>query len=325
MLAIQKNTVDQIVTALKPYDNVLIELVFMTNETTITAAWGAEIAQTIVAADSKRIVVLPAEWAVVLPPSNIVQSCGGTSKTVCTNASTDAYYRLPPSSFGKRTLLDSAGFLPAALHAAGQNRLAAYRNTYWSWAMSGGAAIYNVDWSYTVGFEGGTATDPQASGAVTPSGPAYRKMASTLANFVNALDLSILEPSTAWVRLSKGDSETPSGTGGVFGLAPSPSPSSTGYQHPRHQQHPRRQHLAGHQFFVAFFVGYQPGARCTVDLRETMNGIDKTQCVGEFVDPSTGGVVGGEHVIKGSSSSTLALPASKEKGSGIALRVLCTA
>jgi hypothetical protein len=133
MLGIQKDMVGRIVGALEPYDNVLIELVFMTNETTITSEWGQEIVHAVATADPKRMMVVPAEWTAPLRSqlnlSNIVQSCGGSSKAVCTSASTDTYYRLPPPSLGERTLLDSGGPLAAAYNAVDGNKLAAFRNT----------------------------------------------------------------------------------------------------------------------------------------------------------------------------------------------------
>ena len=40
------------------------------------------------------------------------------------------------------------------------------------WALSGGAIVYNLDWSYTVGAENGTKQNPTV--AKTSSGPAFR-------------------------------------------------------------------------------------------------------------------------------------------------------
>jgi hypothetical protein len=134
-----------------------------------------------------------------------------------------------------------------------------------------------------------------------------------LATFIRRFDLAALSPSDRWVKVAnhQGDRSVGEIRGTVFGLAPT-IPSSA------------RSAIAEGAQFAAFIVGFAPGAVCTVDLSHEPS-TEKQQCVAEFVDPSTGGVVGGTHVIKGQGSSAMALPAVQEKGGGVALRVICSA
>ena len=65
--------------------------------------------------------------------------------------------------------------------------------------MNGGASIYNLDWSYTVGHEDGSKHDIQVTR--TPSGPQYRSMVSILSRFMSTLNLDSLVPDNSWIRV----------------------------------------------------------------------------------------------------------------------------
>lgn len=108
---------------------------------------------------------------------NSIVSCGAGAN--CTGVTG---YKMPPTS-SHPTLIDSVGPSAAvkiasntsATRAKGTVLLTASRHTYMYWAfmLSGGAAVYNLDWAYTAGgHETGTNTDPQA--ATTSSGPLYQ-------------------------------------------------------------------------------------------------------------------------------------------------------
>ena len=77
MLAAQLEMTTRIVTALKAFENVLIELVFTTDG--LAVGWAAELVKRIRAVDPARVIVLPTQWAPeLLPASGIksVISCG---------------------------------------------------------------------------------------------------------------------------------------------------------------------------------------------------------------------------------------------------------
>jgi hypothetical protein len=91
---------------------------------------------------------MPAAWRGAL-----VANCG--AGTNC-SAAGDAGYTPPAAAAtagARPSVLDSNGAVTAGL--------AAYRRIYWGWMMAGGGAVYNLDWSYTAGFEDGTKEDAQ--------------------------------------------------------------------------------------------------------------------------------------------------------------------
>ena len=141
-----------------------------------TLGWGAKLVAAVVAADPARLVVVPRAWALALQAGplgrggRLVVSCGASSS--CTSAAAPGYLA-PPAHFAAPVTLDSMGPTAAVMAAASNHTLTAFRRTYWAWMLSGGGALYNLDWSYTVGSEAGTHTGPQAS--KTPSGKAYQR------------------------------------------------------------------------------------------------------------------------------------------------------
>ena len=128
--------------------------------------------------------------------------------------------------------------------------------------LGGGAAVYNLDWSYTVGFEQGGKHDAQVM--KTPSGPVYRHVMSVLANFMTALDLSTLHPRKDWIALQDGGSDAR-----VFALAPLPSAT-----------------LKSSAKFAAYIVA-KAGASCIVKLSNA-TATTCSSAVLVFVDPQSG-------------------------------------
>jgi hypothetical protein len=142
MLSAQLGAVQRIVSALTPYDNVMIEIVFTTNHTDVK--WAEAVVAAAIVADPKRLIVVPTQWMQQLFPvqresqnsnsnsninSNInsnstdkgrgmsqgigigiVVSCGAGSN--CTDSRQQFYY--PPSAIHPN-LLDSSGPLPGLM------------------------------------------------------------------------------------------------------------------------------------------------------------------------------------------------------------------
>lgn len=165
MLQIQLEMVRRIVAALQPYDNVMMEVVFTTDG--LSAAWAEKIVGAVRQADPERLLVVPVQWIDHIPAawrSTIVANCGAGSN--CSIGVED-------DSFAPPTPSQTEGHRPSILDSSGQatSGVDAYRHTYWKWFMRGGGALYNLDWSYTVGHETGTKHDPQATPPRTPSGP----------------------------------------------------------------------------------------------------------------------------------------------------------
>lgn len=165
MLQIQLEMVRRITAALKPYDNVMLEVVFTTDG--VSAAWAKKIIGAVRQADPERLIVVPVQWIdhVAVPwQSTIVANCG---------AGTNCSLGVEDGSFSPPAPNRTDGQRPSILDSSGQASygIDAYRQTYWKWFMLGGGAIYNLDWSFTAGYEAGTKHDPQATPPMTPSGP----------------------------------------------------------------------------------------------------------------------------------------------------------
>eukprot|EP00035_Acanthoeca_spectabilis_P008946 m.160568 g.160568 ORF g.160568 m.160568 type:complete len:492 (+) comp14558_c0_seq1:112-1587(+) len=208
MVAAQTELVKRVVEAVKGADNVLMQLVFTTNGT--SPEWADDVLAAVRAADPNRTVVVPVQWMSSLNTdgTSVIASCGAESD--CQSALPDGYAR--PTSYFVPNLFDSRTPSAEVIYTANHNMLTAYRRTYWGWMLSGGGALYNCDWAYTVGHEAGTATYPQAS--ATNSGPQYQDMVAALAEFMRGLPLDAMYPSCIWVSVSGGAHNPAS----VFGL-----------------------------------------------------------------------------------------------------------
>jgi hypothetical protein len=207
------------------------------------------------------LIVVPTQWldTLKIPGGNgIVASCGAESD--CQNGA--AGWAIPTVA-DRPNLLDSRGPSTQIVAASGNDTLSAYRRTYWAWGLGGGAAVYNCDWSYTVGHENGTATDPQS--LTTNSGAAYREHLGALSSFLNSLDLSVMQPSIDWFIIVGGSPHNYSS----FGLA---SPALGAFKNI--------------DACAAFIVG--PTTGVTLQLRL---GQGNELCNVEFVDTQTGETV----------------------------------
>jgi len=68
---------------------------------------------------------------------------------------------------------------------------APYRREAWEFLMSGGAVFNNLDYSFTVGREDGSDTQPESPGAGSGN---FRRQLRVLAEFLNRFDLTKLQP-----------------------------------------------------------------------------------------------------------------------------------
>jgi hypothetical protein len=190
LVAFQLALVTKLTRALMAFDNVLISLVLMPEGAGV--AWGAEIFKAVRAADPRRAIVVPGAW--LAAPAAAALPWRGDRNVVATGAMS---FAPPPANAtdGLRPcILDSA---PLPVAPSAQAQLATLRRTYYAWLLSGGGAIYNLDWSYAVSCESGTKVDNQTS--ITPSGPRFEMLLSAIATLARSLPLAALEASTAWV------------------------------------------------------------------------------------------------------------------------------
>ena len=91
--------------------------------------------------------------------------------------------------------LDETGFMPHADFY--------YRSQAWRFILAGGAIYNNLDYSYTVGSEGGTfAIDDGTPGW---GGVDYRKQLQILKNFIGVFDFWKMKPDNSILKLIKGN------------------------------------------------------------------------------------------------------------------------
>jgi hypothetical protein len=108
------------------------------------------------------------------------------------------HYAFPEAAmrnFGKNIVIgyDETGFL-------GQSDTV-YRKQAWNFMLAGGGLFNGLDYSFTIGREDGTDTEPNGPGG---GSPAFRKQLGILAGFLNAFDLVRARPDTTVVRNAPG-------------------------------------------------------------------------------------------------------------------------
>jgi hypothetical protein len=77
----------------------------------------------------------------------------------------------------------------------------AYRRQAWNFMLAGGSTFDGLDYSFTVGFEDGTDTEPNGPGG---GSPAFRKQLGILQKFLSALPLRDMHPDYAVVAHAEG-------------------------------------------------------------------------------------------------------------------------
>jgi hypothetical protein len=188
LLAVQDAMVRRVVEALKDFDNVYYEICNEPYFGGVTLDWQAHIAQTIVDAESglanKHLIA-----------QNIAN---GSQKIENPNPHVSIFnfhYATPPMAVAQNHALnrvigdDETGF-------AGEDRVKPYRLEGWDFIVAGGAVYDNLDYSFTVGHEDGTA----AINAPGGGGQELRKQLQILARFMQGFDFVRMWPSDSIIR-----------------------------------------------------------------------------------------------------------------------------
>ena len=76
-----------------------------------------------------------------------------------------------------------------------------YRREAWNFMLSGGSAFNNLDYSFTVGREDGSDTEPNGPGG---GSPALRRQLGVLSRFLHSMSLANLAPDTRTVKHAAG-------------------------------------------------------------------------------------------------------------------------
>lgn len=182
LLAVQEAMVRKIVETLKDFDNVYFEICNEPYFGGVTMAWQRHIAEAIARAESggehKHL---------------IAQNIANKSKVI-ENPSPHVsifnfHYAKPPEAVAQNYHWDRAigddetGF-------AGDDRVKPYRLEGWDFIIAGGAVYDNLDYSYAVNYEDGTA-DINAPGG---GGPELWQQLRILKDFINGFDFVAMKP-----------------------------------------------------------------------------------------------------------------------------------
>ncbi len=187
MLAIQDMMVHKIVQELKDFDNVYYEICNEPYFGGVTLEWQAHIAETIVKAETN-----------FKAKHLIAQNIANKSKKV-TNPHPHVsifnfHYAKPPIAVTQNYVLnkvigdDETGFSGSEPKA--------YRLEGWDFIIAGGGLYDNLDYSFTVGFEDGTAKIDAPGGG----GPVFRKQLEILKDFINSFDFIRMKPDNSIIK-----------------------------------------------------------------------------------------------------------------------------
>jgi hypothetical protein len=182
LMDVQEAMVRRIVTALRDFDNVYYEICNEPYFGGVTLEWQDQIAQTIAQTESafehKHLIA-----------QNIANH---TKKIENPNAHVSVFnfhYAKPPVAVGDNYHLnkvigdDETGF-------AGEDRVKPYRLEGWDFIMAGGAVFNNLDYSFAVGHEDGTARIDAPGGG----GPELWRQLRILSEFINRFDFVKMKP-----------------------------------------------------------------------------------------------------------------------------------
>ncbi len=188
LLAVQEAMVRRVVEALKDFDNVYFEICNEPYFGGVTEAWQNRIASVIVETESK-----------FENKHLLAQNIANKSKKI-ENPNPHVsifnfHYAKPPTAVAENYHLnkvigdDETGF-------AGEDRVRPYRTEGWDFISAGGAVYSNLDFSFAVGREDGTA----AINAPGGGGPELRKQLQILKRFVHELDFIRMKPDSAVIK-----------------------------------------------------------------------------------------------------------------------------
>ncbi len=188
LLAVQDAMVQRVVEALKDFDNFYYEICNEPYFGGVTEEWQAHIAETIVKTESgfahKHLIA-----------QNIANGSQEIKNANPHVSIFNFHYAKPPVAVMQNYPLnrvigdDETGF-------AGDDRVKPYRTEGWDFIIGGGAVYDNLDYSFTVGHEDGTA-DINAPGG---SGPELRKQLQILAKFIQGFDFLRMRPDNSVIK-----------------------------------------------------------------------------------------------------------------------------
>jgi len=187
LLAVQEAMVARIVEALKDCDNLYYEICNEPYFGGVTEEWQEHIARTIAKAESgfarKHLIA-----------QNIANKSKRIEKPNPLVSIFNFHYAKPPEAVVQNYHLnkvlgdDETGF-------AGDERVRPYRLEGWDFIIAGGAVYSNLDYSFTVGHEDGTAPINAPGGG----GPELRKQLRILSRFIHGFDFIRMRPDDAVV------------------------------------------------------------------------------------------------------------------------------
>ena len=187
LLAVQDRMVSRIVKELKDFDNVYYEICNEPYFGGVTLEWQKHIAETIVKAEAKF-------KTKHLIAQNIANKSEKVVKPNLNVSIFNFHYAKPPKAvtenYGLNKVIgdDETGF-------AGSEPTP-YRLEGWDFIIAGGAVYDNLDYSFTVGHEDGTA-EINAPGS---GGPVLHKQLEILKDFINSLDFIKMKPDNSVIK-----------------------------------------------------------------------------------------------------------------------------
>ncbi|MBW8041646.1 MAG: hypothetical protein FVQ85_16845 [Planctomycetes bacterium] len=187
LLAVQAALAYKIVKELKEFDNVYYEICNEPYFGGVTLEWQAYIAKTITKAEANF-------KAKHLIAQNIANKSRKITKPNPLVSIFNFHYAKPPTAvkenYGLNKVIgdDETGF-------AGSEPKA-YRLEGWDFIIAGGAVYNNLDYSFTVGSEDGTASINAPGGG----GPKFRKQLEILKDFINSFDFIRMKPDNSIIK-----------------------------------------------------------------------------------------------------------------------------
>jgi len=187
LLAVQDAMVRKIVKELKGFDNLYYEICNEPYFGGVTLEWQAHIAKTIVKAEANF-------KARHLIAQNIANKSKKITKPNPQVSIFNFHYAKPPiaveENYGLNKVIgdDETGF-------AGSEPKA-YRLEGWDFIIAGGGLYNNLDYSFTVGYENGTANIDAPGGG----GPVFRKQLVILKDFINSFDFIKMKPDNSIIK-----------------------------------------------------------------------------------------------------------------------------
>ncbi len=187
LLAVQDAMVRKIVEELKHCDNVYYEICNEPYFGGVTLEWQAHIAETIVKAEANF-------KAKHLIAQNIANKSRKITKPNPRVSIFNFHYAKPPVAVAQNYALnkvigdDETGFSGSEPRA--------YRLEGWDFIIAGGGVYDNLDYSFTVGHENGTASIDAPGGG----GPVFRKQLEILKDFINSFDFIRMKPDNSIIK-----------------------------------------------------------------------------------------------------------------------------